>query len=72
NATTNHANAEDPQDIDEVRSSKGTESLGFTRDQYEKLVNLLQATSSGPTTTAAQVLVITYALALHSLIVITL
>jgi hypothetical protein len=54
NTSANHANVED-NDNDDVRSSKGIESYGLTKDQYEKLVNLLQTTSIASNSNAAQV-----------------
>ncbi|MCH85365.1 hypothetical protein A2U01_0006210, partial [Trifolium medium] len=45
-AVANNANVEESQDNDDVRSTKGTESFTFTKSQYEKLVNLLQSTTT--------------------------
>jgi hypothetical protein len=48
---TNQASADEINDLDETRSYRGTESYGLTKDQYEKLVNLLQS-SAGASTSA--------------------
>jgi hypothetical protein len=52
---TNQASADEINDLDETRSYRGNESYGFTKDQYEKLVNLLQsnASTSASTSTSA-------------------
>jgi hypothetical protein len=56
---TNQASADETNDLDETKSYRGNESYGFTKDQYEKLVNLLQSTASTSTSAnAAQVNVI--------------
>jgi hypothetical protein len=39
---SNQVSSDDQVDLDETRSCRGTESFGLTKDQYEKLVNLLQ------------------------------
>ena len=43
---------EEREDLDDSKSCKGTESYGFTKEQYEHLVNLL-ATPSGSTSKVA-------------------
>jgi hypothetical protein len=47
NSNANSSVAEDQLDQEDARSSKGTESYSFTKDQYEKLINLLQSSSAG-------------------------
>ncbi|KAK2448054.1 hypothetical protein QL285_007356 [Trifolium repens] len=57
NASVNNTAAED-QDNDDNKSYKGigNETYSFTKDQYEKLINLLQTNSaSGASSSAAQV-----------------
>jgi hypothetical protein len=50
---TNQASADETNDLDDTRSYRGNESHGFTKDQYEKLVNLLQSTASTSTSANA-------------------
>jgi hypothetical protein len=57
NAHANQVNSDDQGELDETKSYRGTESFGFTKDQYEKLVHLLQ-TSSTPSSSTAQVNVV--------------
>ena len=48
-AMANHSSLEmheERDDLDGSKSVRGTESYGFTKDQYEQLVNLLQTSSS--------------------------
>jgi hypothetical protein len=47
NSNANSSVAEDQLDHEDARSSKGTESYSFTKDQYDKLPNLLQSSSAG-------------------------
>jgi hypothetical protein len=42
----NSANIDDQFDVDDVRSTKGSDSYTLTKAQYEKLVNLLQSSAS--------------------------
>jgi hypothetical protein len=42
----NSANVDDQSDIDDVRSTKGSDSYTLTKTRYEKLVNLLQSSAS--------------------------
>jgi hypothetical protein len=56
NVSVNSSIAEDQVDNDDAKSSKGIDSFGLTKDQYEKLVNLLQtATTTHGASTSAQV-----------------
>ncbi|MCI35940.1 putative retrovirus-like polyprotein, partial [Trifolium medium] len=46
----------DPTDNDDTKSSRGVEAFGLSKDQYEKLVNLLQTATIQPgASTSAQV-----------------
>jgi hypothetical protein len=59
NASANSYNSEEHSDADDTKSSKGVEAFGLTKDQYEKLVNLLQtANISSNASTSAQVNVV--------------
>jgi hypothetical protein len=42
----NCSNVDDQSDIDDVRSTKGSDSYTLTKTRYEKLVNLLQSSAS--------------------------
>jgi len=44
---------EERVDIDDSRSVRGTESYGFTKDQYEQLVNQLQSSGSAANQSAS-------------------
>ncbi|MCH79609.1 retrovirus-related Pol polyprotein from transposon TNT 1-94 [Trifolium medium] len=46
-ANANQANVDDHGDGDDARSTRGTDSYGFTKEQYDKLVNLLQTSNAG-------------------------
>ncbi|MCH84304.1 retrovirus-related pol polyprotein from transposon TNT 1-94 [Trifolium medium] len=52
-SNVNNVNSEDNLDNDDTKSSKGLESYSLTKDQYEKLVNLLQTTPAIPSSSNA-------------------
>ncbi|MCI94666.1 hypothetical protein A2U01_0115964, partial [Trifolium medium] len=43
------------EDVDDTKSVRGSDSYGFTREQYTQLVNLLQASNTSNAASSSKV-----------------